>query len=120
VNDPRPWRALCRLDDIPDGNARGFLPVNHEDRVFAVRRGDSVRVYINLCPHNWRPLDYAPDRFLSGDGREIVCYAHGAHFAIDSGVCTAGVCEGESLIAVPARVENGIILIPLELPQLPE
>jgi hypothetical protein len=33
---------------------------------------------------------------------------------------TAGVCLGEFLIAVPARIEDGIILIPLELPQAPE
>jgi nitrite reductase/ring-hydroxylating ferredoxin subunit len=113
-------RALCRLEEIPDGHARGFLPHNREDRLFAVRRGQQVHVYINYCPHNWRPLDFAQDRFLSADRQEIVCYAHGAHFSIDSGECTAGVCLGDSLIPVPARVEDGIILIPLELPQAPE
>jgi hypothetical protein len=61
-----------------------------------------------------------PDQFLSADGREIVCYAHGAHFSIDSGECIAGVCVGAFLIPVPARVDNGMILIPLELPQTPE
>jgi len=113
-------RVLCRLQDIPDGHARGFIPINREDRLFAVRRGNAVRVYINSCPHNWRPLDFAQDRFLSADGTEIVCYAHGAHFSIDTGVCTAGVCQGEALIAVPARIEDGMILIPIELPQTPE
>jgi nitrite reductase/ring-hydroxylating ferredoxin subunit len=113
-------RVLCRLEDIPDGHARGFLPHNREDRLFAVRLGQQVRVYINSCPHNWRPLDFAQDRFLSADRQEIVCYAHGAHFSIDSGECTAGVCLGDSLIPVPARVEDGIILIPLDLPQAPE
>jgi nitrite reductase/ring-hydroxylating ferredoxin subunit len=113
-------RALCRLEDIPDGRARGFLPRNRDHRVFVVRRGDHIRAYVNSCPHNWRPLDYAQDQFLSADGREIVCYAHGAHFSIDSGQCIAGVCIGEFLIAVPARVDNGMILIPLELPQTPE
>ncbi len=113
-------RVLCRLQDIPDGGARGFLPQGRDDRLFVVRRGDCIRAYINSCPHNWRPLDYAQDRFLSADGREIVCYAHGAHFSIDSGECTDGVCIGECLIPVPARVDNGMILIPLELPQTPE
>ena len=116
----RSERVLCRLQDIPDGQARGFLPVNREDRLFVVRRGAEVRVYVNSCPHNWRPLDFAQDRFLSGDGREIVCYAHGAHFSIDTGRCTDGVCLGESLIAVPARIEDGMILIPTELPPTPE
>ena len=113
-------RVLCRLEDIPDGQARGFLPVNRDHRLFAVRRGGSVYVYLNSCPHNWRPLDFAPHRFLSADGRDIVCYAHGAHFSISSGECIAGVCLGQSLIAVPARVAGGMILIPLQLPQAPE
>jgi nitrite reductase/ring-hydroxylating ferredoxin subunit len=113
-------RVLCRLQDIPDGRARGFLPLNRDDRLFVVRRGDCIRAYINSCPHNWRPLDYAQDHFLSADGREIVCYAHGAHFSIDSGQCTDGVCIGASLIPVPTRIDNGMILIPLELPQTPE
>jgi nitrite reductase/ring-hydroxylating ferredoxin subunit len=113
-------RALCRLEDIPDGRARGFLPVNRDDRLFVVRRGDRIRAYVNSCPHNWRPLDYAQDQFLSADGREIVCYAHGAHFSIDNGECIAGVCVGAFLIPVPARVDNGMILIPQELPQTPE
>jgi nitrite reductase/ring-hydroxylating ferredoxin subunit len=113
-------QMLCRLEDIPDGRARGFLRQQRDDRVFAVRRGARIRVYMNSCPHNWRPLDFAQDQFLSGDGCEIVCYAHGAHFAIDSGECTDGVCVGEFLIPVAARVEDGMIIIPRQLPQLPE
>jgi len=113
-------RVLCRLQDIPDGQARGFLPLNREDQLFVVRRGATVKAYVNSCPHNWRPLDFAQDRFLSADGRDIVCYAHGAHFSIDTGQCTDGVCIGQCLIAVPARIEDGMILIPTELPQIPE
>jgi len=113
-------RILCRLEDIPDGHARGFMPVHREDRLFAVRRGERVHIYINSCPHNWRPLDFAQDQFLSGDGRQIICFAHGAHFSIDTGECIDGVCEGEFLIPVPSRVENGMIVIPLELPPTPE
>ena len=113
-------RVLCPLEDIPDGRARGFLPVNREDRLFVVRRGERVYAYLNSCPHNWRPLDFAQDQFLSGSGRDIVCYAHGAHFAIESGECTDGVCIGEHLIPVPARIENGMIVIPRELPRHPD
>jgi nitrite reductase/ring-hydroxylating ferredoxin subunit len=113
-------QVLCRLEDIPDGRSRGFLPVNRDDRLFVVRRGQRINVYINSCPHNWRPLDYAQDQFLSANGSEIVCYAHGAHFSIDSGECIAGVCMGQFLIPVLARVDNGMILIPLDLPQAPD
>jgi nitrite reductase/ring-hydroxylating ferredoxin subunit len=115
-------RCNPRAHSVSSGGhrARGFLPVNRDDRVFVVRRGERIHAYVNSCPHNWRPLDYAQDQFLSASGSEIVCYAHGAHFSIDSGECIAGVCMGQFLIPVPARVDNGMILIPRELPQPPE
>jgi nitrite reductase/ring-hydroxylating ferredoxin subunit len=112
-------RVLCRVEDIADGQSRGFHPQGNDDRLFAVRRGASVYVYMNTCPHNWRPLEYAKDRFLSADGAEIMCYAHGAHFTIESGVCVSGPCEGDRLIAVPARVDDGVVIISSELPAAP-
>jgi nitrite reductase/ring-hydroxylating ferredoxin subunit len=113
-------RVLCQLAELPDGGSRGFLPDAHrEDRLFAVRRGESVYVYLNTCPHNWRPLDWAKDQFLACPGGDIVCFAHGAHFDAASGECIAGVCQGDYLIAVPARTEAGQIIIPAELPDHP-
>jgi hypothetical protein len=35
------------------------------------------------------------------------------------GECIDGVCIGQFLIPVPRRVDNGMILIALELPQIP-
>ena len=114
-------QPLCRLDDIPDGNACGFHPgAQRQDRLFAVRRGSDVFVYLNSCPHNWVPLDWAKDKFLACPGGDIVCFAHGAHFDVASGVCTAGVCEGERLIAVPARIVDGVVMVPAALPVAPE
>ena len=115
----KPEIPLCRLADIEDGGSRGFLPQEWTDQIFAVRRGDEVFIYLNSCPHQWIELDYAKDRFLSGDRRTIMCFAHGAHFAIATGECVAGVCEGDRLIPVPHRLEGGWILIPAELPSHP-
>jgi naringenin degradation protein FdeD len=114
-------QILCPLSELPDGGARGFLPDAHrEDQLFAVRRGAAVYVYLNTCPHNWRPLDWAKDRFLACQGGDIVCFAHGAHFDVASGECTAGVCLGDHLIPVPVRTEDGQIIIPRALPAQPE
>jgi nitrite reductase/ring-hydroxylating ferredoxin subunit len=114
-------QILCTLAELPDGGARGFLPDAHrEDRLFAVRRGAKVYVYLNTCPHNWRPLDWAKDRFLACQGGDIVCFAHGAHFDVASGECTAGVCQGDHLIPVPVRCEEGQLIIPAVLPAQPE
>jgi nitrite reductase/ring-hydroxylating ferredoxin subunit len=114
-------QILCTLAELPDGGARGFLPDAHrEDRLFAVRRGAAVYVYLNTCPHNWRPLDWAKDKFLACPGGDIVCFAHGAHFDVASGECTAGVCQGDHLIPVPARTEEGQVIIPAQLPAQPD
>ena len=106
--------ALCRLDELPDGGARGLLRRGNDDQVFAVRRGTEVRVWRNDCPHNHRPLEYRQDQFLSADGQHIVCYAHSAHFDIDTGYCFAGPCEGSSLKAVPSRLSDGAVWITTE------
>lgn len=112
-------QVLCRLEDLPDGKSKGFLPVRREDRVFAVRKGDEVFVYMNACPHEWVAMDFRKDYFLSGNGEEIVCYAHNAHFTIENGFCTTGPCINKELIKVPLRIEDGAIIIPLELPATP-
>lgn len=117
--DPSKERLLCRLEDIQDQKSKGFLRERREDKIFAVRQDGQVFVYLNSCPHNWVPMDFRQDHFLSGDGKEIVCYAHGAHFAIDSGRCVSGVCLGDYLVKVPARIEDGAVIIPNELPPIP-
>ena len=81
---PEERRALCRLEDIPDGGARGFpAPQGGFIGLMAIRQGERVFVYVNSCPHIGTPLDWTPDRFLSRDGRFIVCATHGAEFQID-------------------------------------
>ncbi len=105
-------RALCRLDDIADGGAKGFgPPAGGFTGLFAVRQGDAAYVYVNSCPHIGVPLDWAPDRFLTGDGSRIICSTHGAEFAIDSGVCLRGPCLGDRLEAVMIQVKDGLILV---------
>jgi nitrite reductase/ring-hydroxylating ferredoxin subunit len=106
-------RALCRLDEIADGTARGFGPApGGFTGLFAVRRGDRVMIYVNACPHVGVPLDWAPDRFLTADGRAIVCSTHGALFDIDSGRCFDGPCQGDSLESVACRIEDGMVMVP--------
>lgn len=106
-------RALCSIDDLPDGTAKGFGPPEGGfTGLFAVRRGDTVSVFINSCPHIGVPLDWAPDRFLTNDGSRIICSTHGAEFEIDSGRCVRGPCLGDRLEAVMIEIKDGIILVP--------
>ena len=41
--------------------------------------------YVNSCPHLGSPLDWVPNRFLSADGRHVLCATHGALFRIEDG-----------------------------------
>jgi len=101
-------RVLCRLEDIPDGEAKGFPAAPGEfTGLFAVRRGGQVFAYVNSCPHVGLPLDPVPDRFLDRKKEMIVCAAHGARFRVEDGECTSGPCLGDVLEAVPVEVVDG-------------
>ncbi len=110
-----PDRLLCRLDDIPDGEARGFPPPpGGFTGLFAVRRGETIHAYVNACPHLGLPLEPLPHRFLDGPRRHVVCCAHGARFRVEDGFCVSGPCAGDSLESVPIRIEDGAVLVPAD------
>ncbi|GAB5470422.1 MAG: Rieske 2Fe-2S domain-containing protein [Rhodospirillales bacterium] len=109
-------RALCRLDEIPDGGAKGFdLGADYDPReVFLVREGDQVYGYVNSCPHLGTPLEMMDDEFVNDDGY-ILCSTHGALFEADNGACIAGPCYGEYLSRLVLQIDKagGITLIGL-------
>ncbi|MDD1963015.1 Rieske 2Fe-2S domain-containing protein [Pseudomonas sp. 39004] len=97
---------LCRDEQLQEGLARGFDPWGQgRDTVLALRWRGQVRVYRNLCPHLDVAMQYRKDRFMSGDGRHIVCFAHGALFQPDNGSCVLGPCLGQSLQALMVMVD---------------
>lgn len=100
---------LCLLSDLPDGTSRGFEVEGQP--LLAVRRGERVYVYRNLCPHRGIRLEWQPDQFLDYEGQYIQCATHGALFTIDGGECIAGPCPGESLTAVECVLEGDRVLI---------
>ena len=112
---PNPLRLLCRLEDIPDGGAKGFPPASGAFMgLLAVRQGDGVQVYVTSCPQLGVPLDWAPVRFLSADGSHIVCAMHGAVFQIEDGHCIRGPCHGDRLERVRAEIRDGAIWVPAD------
>ncbi len=110
---PPEMRALCRLDDIPDGTSMGFTdPKAGFGGLFAVRQGNRLHVYVNACPHIGTPLDWVPNRFLSADRSHIICATHGAEFRIADGMCIRGPCRGDALEPVLIEVKDGIVFVP--------
>ena len=105
-------RVVCRLSEI-EGGARGFS-IGGSDwplRILVVRVADTVRGYLNRCPHAGHPLDLRPQHFLTADGTLILCSSHGALFEKPTGYCVAGPCAGRSLIPVPLEVKCGVVLL---------
>ena len=93
---------LCRLEQLPNGEARGFDPWRQgQDSVLVVRQGARLHGWRDACPHHGgTPMAWRKDAYLNGDRTKIVCAAHGAQFDIESGVCTLGPCLGQSLTPV--------------------
>ena len=95
-----------------EGRARGFdLQASGSDSLFALRVGGQVRVYRNSCPHLHVAMEYRKDQFLSADGQRVICYAHGAQFLPESGLCVYGPCLGASLSAVEYRIADGWLVV---------
>lgn len=107
-----PARRLCRLDEMPDGEAIAIDAAlgDGEENLILLRQGDQVRAWFNICPHAGRRLDWAPGKFLISRGL-LVCAVHGASFRTEDGECIGGPCRGESLRAVALRIEDGDVLL---------
>lgn len=109
TSDTLPLRALIALDGIADG---GFAETEvvlagDAESLILHRQGDSVRAWLNVCPHAGRRLDWAPGQFLKSKEGLLVCAAHGASFELVQGECVAGPCRGESLRTVAVEVRDG-------------
>ena len=94
---------VCRIDEIPDGEARGFGPFGAgRHKTIIVRRADRVFAWLDACPHYGdTPMAWRTDGYLSGDRRHLACHAHGALLEIESGSCVLGPCLGQALQPVP-------------------
>jgi nitrite reductase/ring-hydroxylating ferredoxin subunit len=110
--------TLCALADIPDPGSKSVVLEHCAPalELFVVRNNGAVYVYENSCPHTGVPLDWMPDQFLDLDKSHIQCATHGALFRIDDGYCIAGPCSGDRLRALPARIEQGNVVLLMGCP----
>ena len=111
--EPSVGKPLATLADLPDG---GLLEVEAEidgvaESLIVHRTGDTVRAWLNICPHAGRRLDWAPGKFLMSKDGLLVCAAHGASFELGAGACVAGPCRGDSLRAVAVSVVDGMAFV---------
>jgi nitrite reductase/ring-hydroxylating ferredoxin subunit len=108
---PPPGVRLCALAEIPDPGGKSFR-FREGSRMFAgfvIREGAAARGFVDSCPHAGWPLAPLDDRYLTRDGRHILCAGHGALFRLD-GQCVAGPCAGDRLHAWPVEVRDGEVV----------
>ena len=73
------------------------------ESVIVHREGDTLRAWLNVCPHAGRRLDYAPGEFLKTPEGLLMCAVHGATFELGRGTCVGGPCLGAALTPVPVE-----------------
>jgi len=78
-------------------------PLGRSVEGVAIRVGDEVVAFENVCPHLGMPLDCHTGEFLSDNGQVLLCDAHGARFEPESGRCTVGPCQGDRLETLRVR-----------------
>jgi len=106
---------ICHLEDITDPGSRGFSIEldGHEIEGFVVLKDGAFYAYQNACPHTGSPLDWVEHQFLDLDQAMIQCAVHDARFEIESGLCLAGPCPGESLQKLEIeRLDQALYLRP--------
>ena len=104
---------LCASEDLRDPGAKGVsaLIAGQTHEFVLVRHGSVLEAYVNVCPHQGTPLETFPDKFLSGDGKLLICSTHGARFRIEDGHCVSGPCKGEALTRVAIEEKDGSIFL---------
>jgi nitrite reductase/ring-hydroxylating ferredoxin subunit len=115
VAEPNPARPpagqrLCAVAEIADPGAKSFR-FRAESRLFAafvVRTGETLAGWVDQCPHAGWPLGAFDDRYLTRDGRHILCAGHGGLFDLGgTGVTTP--CVGQHLTPWPIEVRDGSV-----------
>ncbi len=112
-------QSLCLVTDLETTGAKeAVLDVKGARvSVVVVKDGDTIRAYINSCPHTRTPLNWQEDKFFDLSHTYLLCASHGATFDIATGACIRGPAKGKALTALPITLENGQIMA--DLAQIP-
>lgn len=110
------WQLLVAVDSIPNaGLGFAYRRGGATEAGILVRTASGVLAFRNVCRHLHVRLDRTdPGRFLTADGRWLVCGEHGARYRPEDGLCVAGPCLGAALRQLPVRVSGGNVFLDSE------
>lgn len=103
---------LCKLSDI--GESGREVRVQGADGMqwlMLFLRDGELTAWRNVCPHQGRSLNFAPDKFLFSDKGHLVCCHHGASFDLSDGSCIEGPCKGALLTPVEVTINSGEVCL---------
>ncbi|XBQ17542.1 MAG: Rieske (2Fe-2S) protein [Oceanicaulis sp.] len=105
---PAPGTVLKQLDAVPNP---GGAPADYEKLpILILRSGETVRAYVNVCPHQGRPLCLPSGKTLVSEDKFVVCPFHGASFEIGTGACVGGPAGKAGLKPVAIEVKDGAVI----------
>ncbi len=107
---------IAKAGELVDGGSGVRFVIEPGGRAlpaFAIRYRGRVHGYLNVCAHQELELDWLPGVFFAADGARLICAAHGALYAPDTGRCVGGPCGGgASLVKLPIRErDDGAVVI---------
>ena len=110
--------AICRVSDVANNRALGFVLVRLDDEnkkvpwpILVVRKDKHIYGYVNRCPHQGTRLDFEADQFMDSSFTHLVCGKHGAQFDIATGDCFQGPCQGEKLEPIDLLIDDGDLCV---------
>lgn len=106
-------KFLCPSEDLRAGHYVELETPGSGGPMFlvATRYQGEPRVWLNCCPHQGRPLNWAPNQFLVDPAGQLVCAAHGAVFEPLGGRCVSGPCLKASLTPVDVAERDGQVYL---------
>lgn len=76
------------------------------DSLVLIKYEDSVRCYVNNCPHQDVPLNEAYKIDVNPFEKTMKCSVHDAFFNIEDGLCIDGPCWDESLKSIAVKIDD--------------
>lgn len=109
-------RLLCSLAEIGRyGKDLALADETGTRYLMLFRDGERVVGFHNVCPHQARGLNLAPDRFHFTREGWLMCAHHGASFDLATGRCVEGPCRGAALKPLELEIRDGRVWLAGEL-----
>ena len=108
-------QPLAHVDEVSAAKARVATVPGQNQSIILIRDGDTVKAYVNNCPHQHVPLNEAYKVDVNPFAKTLKCSVHDAWFKIADGECVEGPCLGDHLKPFPIRIdEQGNIFAALD------